>query len=70
VLSGVGRDGADGAVAVKAAGGRVIARSEESAAHFGMPAAAIAAGAVDVVLPLDRIAAAVVEYVSVGRDKV
>jgi two-component system chemotaxis response regulator CheB len=63
VLSGVGRDGADGALAIKAAGGRVIAQSEESAAHFGMPAAAIAAGAVDDVLSLDRIAPTVIEYV-------
>jgi two-component system chemotaxis response regulator CheB len=68
VLSGVGRDGADGAVAIKAAGGTVIAQSEESAAHFGMPAAAIAAGAVDQVLALDRIAAAVIRCVTGDDD--
>jgi two-component system chemotaxis response regulator CheB len=68
ILSGVGRDGADGAVAIKAAGGTVIAQSEESAAHFGMPAAAIAAGAANHVLPLDRITATVVEYVTGKRE--
>ena len=63
VLSGSGRDGALGAAAVKAAGGIVLAQDEESSEYFGMPAAAIASGAVDHVLALDRIASVVVEFV-------
>jgi two-component system, chemotaxis family, protein-glutamate methylesterase/glutaminase len=62
VLSGTGHDGAVGAAAVKQAGGTVVAQDEATSEHFGMPGAAIMAGAVDEVLALDRIAAAVVEF--------
>jgi two-component system chemotaxis response regulator CheB len=55
VLSGMRRDGADGVVAVKAAGGCVLAQDEATSQFFGMPAAAIATGAVDRVLPLGAI---------------
>ena len=63
VLSGTGRDGAQGVLAVKAAGGRVVAQSKESAEHFGMPEAAISTGVVDAVLSLEEIAAAVEAFV-------
>ena len=55
VLTGMGNDGARGAKAVKAAGGEVWAESEQSAVVFGMPQAAIAAGAVSKVLPLTEL---------------
>jgi two-component system chemotaxis response regulator CheB len=55
VLSGTGLDGAEGAAAVKAAGGVVIAQDEKSSAHFGMARAAIENGAVDYVLSLEEI---------------
>ena len=63
VFSGTGSDGAAGAAAVKASGGVVLAQDEASSDYFGMAAAAIASGAVDRVLALDRIAPAVVEFV-------
>jgi two-component system, chemotaxis family, protein-glutamate methylesterase/glutaminase len=63
VLSGGGSDGAVGAVALKAAGGTVLAQDEASAQHYGMPGAAIDAGAVDRVVDLHEIARTVVEYV-------
>jgi two-component system chemotaxis response regulator CheB len=56
VLSGIGRDGAAGAAAVRSSGGLAIAQNEESAAAFGMPKAAIDLG-VDVVLQPGQIAA-------------
>ena len=56
VLTGMGRDGQAGAVAVRAAGGLVLAESAESAVVFGMPEAAVAAGAVNELLPLDALA--------------
>jgi two-component system chemotaxis response regulator CheB len=57
VLTGTGRDGAAGIVAVKRGGGTVLAQDRTSSAFFGMPSAAVATGSVDQVLPLDAIAA-------------
>ena len=56
ILTGMGRDGVDGLKEVKAVGGTVIAQDEASSDIFGMPAAAIAAGMADMILPLDLIA--------------
>jgi two-component system chemotaxis response regulator CheB len=63
VFSDTGSDGAAGAAAVKPSGGIVLAQDEASSGCFGMAAAAIARGAVDRVLALDRIAPAVVAFV-------
>jgi two-component system chemotaxis response regulator CheB len=65
VLSGTGIDGAAGAAAVKQAGGTVVAQDEATAEHFGMPGAAILTGAVDHVLPLREIGAAVLDFIGV-----
>ncbi|MBU2285044.1 MAG: PAS domain-containing protein, partial [Gammaproteobacteria bacterium] len=51
VLSGTGSDGSIGIRAVKEHGGVAIAQAPGDAAHDGMPQAAIATGAVDIVLP-------------------
>ena len=59
VLTGMGDDGREGACQVKAAGGRVIAESEETAVIYGMPKQVVAAGAADQVLPLQEIPVAV-----------
>jgi two-component system chemotaxis response regulator CheB len=61
VLTGMGRDATDGVQAVKQAGGAVIAQDEATSEWFSMPRSAIATGAVDYVLPLDRISAKLVE---------
>ena len=63
VLSGSGRDGAKGTVAMKRAGAAVIAQSPETAAFPSMPVATARAGA-DLVLPvreIGRVLAAIVE---------
>ena len=52
VLTGMGNDGHQGVMAIKKAGGAVIAESEESSVVFGMPKEAIATGCVDTVVPL------------------
>jgi two-component system CheB/CheR fusion protein len=65
VLSGTGADGSAGLVEIKQALGRVIAQDPEEAAYDGMPRSAIATGAVDLVLPVGRIAEALVRL---GRE--
>ena len=64
VLTGYGRDGAAGAAAVRALGGVVLVQDPADCEHGSMPAAAIAAGAADAVLPLDRIGLALIELVA------
>jgi two-component system chemotaxis response regulator CheB len=63
ILTGMGEDGVQGLRAVHQAGGRVIAQDEKTSVVFGMPGAAVAAGVADQVLPLDAIAARLVEWV-------
>jgi two-component system chemotaxis response regulator CheB len=67
VLSGTGRDGADGVRDVKQEGGIVLVQDEASAEFTGMPAAAAETGVVDQVLPLAEIAAALVELTKIGE---
>jgi two-component system CheB/CheR fusion protein len=62
VLSGTGNDGSAGARAIKEAGGLVIAQEPEDAEFDGMPRAAIATGAVDLVLPVARMPEALARY--------
>jgi two-component system chemotaxis response regulator CheB len=56
VLTGMGTDGAQGALDVAAAGGSVIAQDEATSVVWGMPGSAAHAGACAAVLPLDQIA--------------
>ena len=62
ILTGMGRDGAEGMLKMKKEGTPTIAQNEESCVVFGMPREAIALGGVDHVLPLDRIAEKILYY--------
>jgi two-component system CheB/CheR fusion protein len=62
LFSGAGSDGTQGAHAVRGAGGLVLAQDPETAQFRNMPGNAIAAGAVDHVLPPDRMPEAILEY--------
>jgi len=63
LLTGMGHDGAEGLVALRRAGGHAIVQDEATSAIFGMPRAAIEAGAADRVLALDEIPKALLELV-------
>jgi two-component system, chemotaxis family, protein-glutamate methylesterase/glutaminase len=60
LLTGMGRDGADGLLAVKRCGGMTVAQDEESSVVFGMPRVAAELNAVCNVLGLAEIAPALV----------
>jgi len=59
LLTGMGDDGADGLLEMKQAGARTIAQNEATCEVFGMPREAIRRGAVDEVLSLSKIPAAI-----------
>jgi two-component system, chemotaxis family, protein-glutamate methylesterase/glutaminase len=59
LMTGMGDDGARGLLALREAGGRTIVQDESSCVVFGMPREAIERGAAEIVLPLAKIADAV-----------
>jgi two-component system, chemotaxis family, protein-glutamate methylesterase/glutaminase len=56
LLTGMGADGVEGLRAIREAGGRTLAESEETCAIYGMPKAAVEAGVVDRSVPLTEMA--------------
>jgi two-component system chemotaxis response regulator CheB len=60
LLTGMGADGAQGLLNLKHAGAHTIVQDEASCVVFGMPREAIELGAAGAVLPLDRIATALI----------
>jgi len=56
LLTGMGRDGADGLLQIAQQGGTTIAQDEATCIVFGMPREAIALNAAQHILPIDRIA--------------
>ena len=68
LLTGMGTDGAVGLERLRAAGWHTIAQDEASSAVWGMPAAAIRAGAAVETLPLDEIGPRVASRLGVPGD--
>lgn len=61
ILTGMGRDGAQGITHVKQIGGITIAQDQETSTIYGMPKAAFETGAIDLVLPPQKIVAKLIE---------
>lgn len=59
LLTGMGRDGAEGLLAMRKAGSETLIQSGETCVVNGMPKAAFEIGAADRIVPLDRIGAAI-----------
>jgi two-component system chemotaxis response regulator CheB len=62
VMTGMGSDGAQGAVALRARGNPVIVQDEASSVVWGMPGAVVSAGAADAVLSGDRLSSGILEW--------
>jgi two-component system chemotaxis response regulator CheB len=60
VLTGMGNDGAEGMLAIKNAGGRTLAQSQESCVVFGMPGASIARGAIEHIVHGDDLSSVLI----------
>jgi two-component system chemotaxis response regulator CheB len=56
LLTGMGRDGADGLLAIRRAGGRCVAQDESTSVVFGMPREAWENGAAEMLVPIDNMA--------------
>ena len=63
ILTGMGRDGAEGTKNIKNHGGITISEDKSTCTIYGMPKAAFETGKVDLVLPLDQIAERIVKIV-------
>lgn len=63
ILTGMGRDGADGTRNIKDNGGITIAEDKSTCTIYGMPKAAYETGKVDLVVPLDKISEKIIEIV-------
>jgi len=64
LMTGMGRDGAEGLLALRQSGFYTIAQDAPSSVVYGMPRVAAEIGAATTVLPLDRIGARIVEKVN------
>lgn len=69
LLTGMGRDGAEGLLALRNKGVYTLAQDEASSAVYGMPKAAAQIGAAEKILPLDDMAHELLEYFSVTKTR-
>ena len=63
IMTGMGRDGADGLLKIKSKGGYTIAQNEETSVVYGMNRVAVEMGAVDEIVPLSQITDRIVKHI-------
>jgi two-component system CheB/CheR fusion protein len=68
ILSGTGTDGALGLKAIKERGGLTLSQAPETARYDSMPRSAVLTGAVDFVLPIERMPARMIEHLRHRRE--
>ncbi len=64
ILTGMGSDGSEGILSMRKSGARTIAQDEESSVVFGMPKQAYIKGGAECYVPLDMVAAKILEMIS------
>lgn len=69
ILTGMGRDGAEGMLKLKEAGARTFAQDEESCVVFGMPRVAIELGAAEQVVSLEDMPRVLLQLVDAVRRR-
>jgi two-component system chemotaxis response regulator CheB len=67
LLTGMGRDGASGMLAIRQSGGLTMAQDEATSVVYGMPREAVLLGGADSVLPLDQFANSLIA--AAGNDR-
>jgi two-component system chemotaxis response regulator CheB len=67
LLTGMGRDGASGLLAIRGSGGRTIAQDEATSVVYGMPREAAMIGAAERILPVDRIGPTLLAFIDGSR---
>jgi len=67
LLTGMGRDGAEGLAALRRAGWHTIAQDEASSVVYGMPKAAKELGAAVDILPIEDVAPAILRFLNKGK---
>jgi two-component system, chemotaxis family, protein-glutamate methylesterase/glutaminase len=70
LLTGMGRDGADGLLQIRRAGGFTIAQDEATSVVYGMPREAVRVGAAESILPLGDIASTLITIAGPARERV
>lgn len=68
VLTGMGRDGAEGLRVIREAGGGAVVQDRATSTIYGMPQAALQVAGADRVAPLGEVAAAIVELLALRKD--